>query len=76
MSQTHRPHRPTTNPRGIMHMALNDRIMMAVYRYKLRDGTGGTYRTGAMTVDLAIRELKRKYGKRLDVVSVERVVAA
>jgi len=57
-------------------MALENRIVMAVYRYKLRDGTGGTFRTGAATVNLATRELAKKYGNRLDADSVERVMVS
>ena len=58
----------------IIKNEMENKIVMALYRFRLNDGTGGTYRTGAMTVDMAIRELKRKYGKRLD--TVERVVAS
>ena len=65
----------TVSVRGIMRMALENRVVMAVYRYKLHDGTGGTYRTAAPTVDLATRELKNKYGNRFDPTSVEKVVA-
>ena len=56
----------------IIKNAMENKIVMALYRFKLNDGTGGTYRTGAMTVDQAMLELFKKYGKRLD--TVERVV--
>jgi len=66
----------TASVRGIMRMALENRIVMAVYRYKLIDGTGGTYRSSAPTIYQATRELKTKYGNRLDKTSIERVMAS
>ena len=77
MSQTifrfRRP--PGTGSMGvIIKNAMENKIVMALYRFRLRDGSGGTYRTGAMTVDMATQELLKKYGKRL--YAVERVVAS
>ena len=76
MSQAFRnQQKQTGSVRHIIKMANENMVVMAVYRYKLHDGTGGTFRTGSPTVDLATRELKNKYGNRFDPTSVERVVA-